>query len=205
MRALRLGANNYLKKPIRHAELIPLLKKYDSINRPIRLEQEILEQVVEKKLYMKVDNRFELIPRIVDYLVRETGAAIPEKKRFGVRLGLLELLTNAIEHGNLEINYDEKSEALESGKLDSLYEQRLADSSLSERKIAVAFKMDGTSCEWQITDEGKGFDWRTLMDSFDESRLLESHGRGILISQLYFEELKYNDAGNSVHVIKKLT
>lgn len=201
MQALRLGANNYMKKPIRHAELLPLLRKYSSIIEARTVEHEILGMIVEKNSAMKFDNRFEVISKIVDYLVMETGNSIPKDKRFGVRLGLLELLTNAIEHGNLGIGYDEKTTALESDSLESLYKRRLADPSLSGRKVTVAFRMNGTSCEWLITDEGKGFDWVTVRDSFDESKLLDLHGRGIFITQMYFDKLEYNEAGNAVRAV----
>lgn len=203
MKALRLGANNYMKKPIRHAELLPLLRKYSSVIEARTVEHEIMGSIVEKNFNMKLDNRFELIPQIVDHLIRETGHAIPEAKRFGVRLGLLELLTNAIEHGNLEIGYDQKSAALETETLESLYKKRQSDPALAERRVTVAFKMDGKSCEWLITDEGKGFDWQTVRNSFDESKLLEAHGRGIFITQFYFDELVFNHAGNAVRVTKK--
>lgn len=203
MRALRLGANNYMKKPIRHAELLPLLRKYNSVIEARTLDHEILGMIVEKNSTMKFDNRFEIIPKIADHLVLETGNSIPENKRFGVNLGLLELLTNAIEHGNLGIGYDEKSVALESDTLDSLYKQRQVDTALAGRMVTVAFKMNGTSCEWVITDEGEGFDWKTVRDSFDESKMLDAHGRGILITQMYFDELEYNDAGNAVRVVKR--
>lgn len=203
MQALRLGANNYMKKPIRHEELLPLLRKYSSVIEARTVEYEIMGSIIEKNVSMKLDNRFEFIPQIVDYLVRETGNTIPENKRFGVRLGLLELLINAIEHGNLEIGYDEKSAALKSNSLESLYEQRQAVPVFAERRVIVVFTMHENLCEWLITDEGKGFDWKTLQDSFEESKLLEEHGRGLFITQFYFDELIFNDAGNAVRAIKK--
>jgi len=203
MQAMRLGANNYLKKPTRHAELLPILKKYGSLIEARTYENEVLGMIVEKNYTMKFDNRFEIIPNIVDRLVLETGGILPKDKRFGVGLGLLELLTNAVEHGNLEIGYEEKSAALETDTLESLYKQRQADPLFAQRKVTVAFKMDGKSCEWLITDKGKGFDWKTVMDLFDESKLLEAHGRGIFITKFYFDELIFNDAGNAVRAIRR--
>lgn len=203
MQALLLGANNYMKKPIRHADLLPLLRKYSSIIGARTVEHEILGMIVEKTFTIKFDNRLELIPYIANQLVLETGNIIPEDKRSGVHLGLLELLTNAIEHGNLEISYDEKTTALEDDTFDFLYKKRQADPLLGQRKVTVSLKMDCLSCEWLITDEGKGFDWKTVIGSFDESKMLELHGRGIFITQIYFDELVFNDAGNAVRAIKR--
>lgn len=203
MRALGLGANNYMKKPIRHAELLPLVRKYNSVIESRTVEHEILGSIIEKNFIMQFDSRFELIPQMVEHLIRETGNTIPLAKRFGVGLGLLELLNNAIEHGNLEIGYDQKSDALKTDSLASLYKKRQADPLLAGRKVTVAFKMDSKLCEWLITDEGKGFDWKAVQDSFNESKLLEEHGRGIFITKFYFDELIYNDAGNSVRATSR--
>ncbi|MBN1550362.1 response regulator, partial [bacterium] len=97
MRALRLGANNYLKKPFTTEELVFLLRKYDALVENRTIGHEILGMIVRKELTMVFDNRIDLIPKIVDHLVQETANLFGEQERLSVRVGLFELLVNAVE------------------------------------------------------------------------------------------------------------
>lgn len=200
MRALQLGANNYLQKPIRHRDLLPLLDKYKSVVEARDRRGEVSGLVLHRGLTLEFDNRMERVTAIVDYLIAETNDAIPKGESLGIRLGLVELINNAIEHGNLGIGFEEKSAALEEGPgaLQSLYEARLDDPALAQRRVKVDFKMDPTGCEWVIADEGEGFDQSAIPDPTDTERLLSSHGRGIFLTRLKFDELEYLGAGNTV-------
>lgn len=48
MKALRLGATNYMPKPVRHGELLPLLRKYNSVIENRTVETEILGMIVQR-------------------------------------------------------------------------------------------------------------------------------------------------------------
>jgi anti-sigma regulatory factor (Ser/Thr protein kinase) len=61
---------------------------------------------------------------------------------------------------------------------------------------------DSFTCE--ITDEGPGFDWRSLPDPRDPENLFKPHGRGIILMANYFDQLTFNDQGNSITMVKKL-
>jgi CheY-like chemotaxis protein len=203
MQALHLGANNYFKKPVRHAELLPLLRKYDRLVKNRAIVQPILDMIVRQELTIQFENRVELLPGIIEHLVLVTGNTLSKVDGLGVRLGLFELLTNAVEHGNLEITYEEKTNALKSRALTALYAERLSDPVLAARKVTVEFTLEPAMCEWVISDEGKGFDWRqALRNISNTSALLEEHGRGILIAQHQFDHLEYLDVGSVVRVRK---
>lgn len=202
MQALRLGANNYLKKPVRHTDLLPLLRKYRSIIENRTIGREIIGMIIRRELTMKFDNRIDLIPKIVNHLVLETGDIFVEQEHLGISLGLFELLINAVEHGNLEITYEEKKAALESGTLLSLYTKRQSAPALEERKVTVDFRLDHSGCEWMISDEGKGFDWKSVQNPVDQANLLQLHGRGIFITRFQFDELEYSGKGNVVRAKK---
>lgn len=119
-------------------------------------------------------------------------------------LGFNELLTNAIEHGNLAIDYKLKSELLENENLASEIEKRLEQAPFCERKVRV--DVTRSCSEWiiDIIDEGAGFDWRPFLD-FDPLRAFDLHGRGIAISKkMAFDSLHYMGNGNQVRVTVKL-
>jgi len=205
VKALRLRANDYLLKPIRREDLLGIIQKYSTVVASRTLESEILGKIVRRESTIKIDNRLDLVGKIADRLMLDTGNAISKKDRLGVHLGLVELLMNAMEHGNLEITYEEKTAALEAipDAWMRLLSERLSQPTLASRIVTIDFKMNQEICEWIITDEGNGFNWKSLPDPLAEENLLESHGRGIMLSRMQFDEFQYIGNGNTVHVKKK--
>ena len=151
---------------------------------------------------MEFPTSIELIPKIVDNLLIEAACELDDNDRINVELGLVELITNAIEHGNLEISYLEKQKALDKNMFDKLYTEKLENPKYKNKKIYVDFITDDKGCEWTITDEGKGFDWKILPDPTDDNHILELNGRGVFITKFLFDELEYNGNGNVVRVKK---
>lgn len=204
MEALRLRANNYLRKPIEHAELLPLLEKYQALVEDRAIDAQIPSMVVRHALTLRVENRKELVPRIANHLVLMTGGAIAAHELVGVRLGLVEALVNAIEHGNLGITFEEKSRALQQGAqaMDALLAERMADPALSQRRATVEFKQEPTFCEWTVTDEGEGFDWKAVQNPLSERGMMGLHGRGLFLSRLQFDEFEHIGKGNVARMRK---
>ena len=112
--------------------------------------------------------------------------------------GISELLINAVEHGNLEISYQKKSELVANHEWQNEINRRLDDPRYSERIVTVIFERKESACYIQITDEGNGFNWKEYMD-VDPSRAMHNHGRGIaMANMLCFNKLIYNEKGNQV-------
>ena len=117
-----------------------------------------------------------------------------------IAMGLSELMVNAIEHGNLRIGYEEKSELRKQDKWESEIANRL---NLPENKeiyatIDILNNSDGVS--FTITDQGDGFEWDDFLE-FDTTRVIDNHGRGIaMANKLYFSKLEYKGKGNIVTV-----
>jgi CheY-like chemotaxis protein len=112
--------------------------------------------------------------------------------------GLMELLVNAVEHGNLGITYKEKSRLLMNGEWDTEVARRLQQVPWSSRSARLSFRRDGDIVEFTITDEGEGFDWHPYM-KLDAERAFDLHGRGIAMANLMsFRSLEYRGSGNTV-------
>ncbi len=206
LRALQLRANDYLVKPARETTIITLLRKYAAVLATQSRRNEPPIQVTANHLGMRIPNRLDLVPRIADRLAGETVDVLPHEARLGVRLGLVEMITNAIEHGNLGIDYDEKSALIERGAEAWLATigQRAKEPAYASRTVTVAFDLDASRCEWLIRDEGEGFDWQSVPDCVDPDNLLELHGRGILLTRMGFDEVTYLGKGNEVRLVKRL-
>ena len=118
--------------------------------------------------------------------------------RFNLQIALSELLNNALEHGNLEISYEEKSKWMEeNGEIVSLIEQKRLDQKFSNRKIGISYILNQDFCSFTISDDGNGFDWKKYTQKQAEEST-QLHGRGIQLSGEMVGTLSYNDKGNKV-------
>ena len=206
LKALRLRANDYLVKPILPQDIIANLQKYSDVLATRSEERDLVELILHRQLTMKLGNQLDILGKIVNRLIEETEGRIPAADRMGIRLGLLEILRNAIEHGNLEITYDEKTAAQEGNSkgLEDLIVERLSKPQYKNRSVHIYFQMDEESCEWTITDEVSGFDWKKVPDPNDPENLLSTHGRGIMLTRLNFDNVSFLEKGNRVVLQKKI-
>jgi anti-sigma regulatory factor (Ser/Thr protein kinase) len=122
--------------------------------------------------------------------------AAPDPTR--VVLGLTELILNAIEHGNLEISYEEKSRLIAADALSSEVERRLADTAYRAREARLLLARSKDAVEFVVQDEGAGFNWHPYLE-MSPDRAFDTHGRGIAMSRLLsFDHIEYRGSGNQV-------
>lgn len=118
-----------------------------------------------------------------------------------VAMGLSELMINAIEHGNLHIGYEEKSELRKQDKWESEIVARLELPENKDKYASVEVLNNSNGVTFTIADKGNGFDWEEFME-FDTTRVMDNHGRGIaMANKLYFSSLEYQGSGNTVTVV----
>ena len=116
-------------------------------------------------------------------------------------LGLSEILINAVEHGNLSISYEEKSELQKRGAWESEIQRRLALPEYANKQVQVQYTTSATEIAVTVCDEGKGFDWRPYLE-VDPARATDTHGRGIALARMIsFDEVRYAGTGNQVTCI----
>ena len=136
---------------------------------------------------------------LVSYLYNTNR--ISEEDRFNLQMALMELLTNALEHGNLEISFKEKSDWMnKGGDMLQLYRQKSAMPQYSARKIKITYEIGKTKSRFIIHDDGNGFDWRKYVNKADNAQAdtKEFHGRGISLSKDLVTGISYNEKGNQV-------
>jgi len=125
-----------------------------------------------------------------------------DPRRTPVSLGLVEILTNAIEHGNLGISFEEKREALRGSVFYDLARERSRKDPWKDRLVRARCVVDPAAglVRYEVEDEGDGFDWRNLPNPFHQNNIGARHGRGILMARHAFQTLCYNDKGNRVQL-----
>ncbi|HOX49357.1 MAG TPA: cyclic nucleotide-binding domain-containing protein, partial [Spirochaetales bacterium] len=134
---------------------------------------------------------------VTNYLYNANLIGRDEKEKLHV--ALLELLINAIEHGNCRIGFDEKTAWLErNGDIMELIREKNRDPAVRARKVYFSYTITPERSRFDIRDEGEGFDWRARLSSGDGVVEPGLHGMGMRMANLYVRELAYNDKGNAV-------
>ncbi|TGL61582.1 7TM diverse intracellular signaling domain-containing protein [Leptospira sarikeiensis] len=123
-----------------------------------------------------------------------------------IRTCLREVLINAIEHGNLGISFDEKTESMRAGNYMEFIQKRQREAFYGARNVKVAYSLNSKRIGFEIEDEGDGFDLKKILNLDGEKLNEESytHGRGIMMTRKVFDVVKFNEKGNKVLLIKYL-
>ena len=103
--------------------------------------------------------------------------SLSEAALFDIRLCLEEALINAMKYGN----------AL-------------------RKDLEVELEVEGSPEEVRITvqDQGPGFDVKKLEDCTQEQNLFRNHGRGVYLMHQLMDEVRYNEKGNRLLMVKAL-
>ena len=169
----------------------------DEILRFFHSEKQSL--IMGNQLFLAGDVAYRITHNLRRYTDTETAELI--------RLALVEMIINAIEHGNLEVTFEEKSKALGEGMYADFIARRQRDPAYENRRVRIDLSLGPEAAMYTISDEGPGFDHRAFvkMDIADVNVPMKLHGRGMIISKKIFDEIRYNEAGNSVTLVKKLS
>lgn len=205
--ALRGGAVNYFNKPIDINELVETLARYAMLAAGYDFELYAGSMIESERLMLKLSNDLSQVNYAVQMIVNHCRAVFPLEDMYTLRFGLYEMIVNSIEHGNLGITYEEKTEALERNQLNDLIRERNQDPVYGARRVRIDCLLtpDGISCT--IEDEGDGFDHSMYSAAEDPAALFEQlgtsmHGRGIMLTSLQFDKVEFNDKGNRVTIVK---
>ena len=99
-----------------------------------------------------------------------------ETDRFAVHLALDEALSNAVRHGN---RGDEA------------------------KTITVDCSVGDDAIRLSVTDEGHGFDPRSVSDPTVDENLKRAEGRGLFLMKTYMDHVYFNAEGNCVILVKR--
>jgi len=209
--ALRLGITDFIKKPVTISDLLAAIERMEGSRRITGGHADHAAnlpssaRLVSHSHIYTIGNDVSELPVFVGAVVLEIAPGLERRRRDGLQLALREVMINAVEHGNLAISYQEKSEAIEAGSLEALVEARARHERFRDRKVRVETTCTPERIDIVVEDEGEGFDWRSLPDLTDPTNLLRAHGRGVLLAHLSVDSLTYNDRGNRVTLSTKLT
>jgi len=195
---IQSGVYYYLTKPYEEDLLLAIVKTAieDYGNR-----RKLIEEAARSRLVIGL---FYTLGMRVKTLNDAQGTAafisnmFPEPEK--VVAAICEFITNAIEHGNLEIDYNKKKELAISGKWKDEIDARLIQPQYRDKYAIVKFSKHDEYCELIIEDQGNGFDWKPYLE-LSADRATDPNGRGIATSIPAFKKVEYNEKGNVVTCI----
>ena len=201
LKALRGGATNFFKKPFAVRELI------EEIRKVVEFRLEAARSSLFSPLLVEETKTF-VMPRadspffpIINQITLQLPCILPSEDILNLKIGIEEVITNAIEHGNLGISFDEKSKAFQEGRLPELIAAKGRQSDAAGRCVRITSRLSPERFEITVRDDGQGFDWRNL-PAVEPENLLAFNGRGLFLTKIYFDEVAFNDAGNEVTLKK---
>ncbi len=134
-------------------------------------------------------------PKDIPDLAEELAEFFPQPAE--VATAIHELLLNAVEHGNLDIGFEAKSELLRLGRWADEISRRLALPENAQKKVEIKVMESENKRLLEISDQGKGFAVQAQLQQ--PAPLTHPHGRGLMVAMHSgFDSIGFNAAGNRV-------
>ncbi|MBF0288976.1 MAG: response regulator [SAR324 cluster bacterium] len=195
------GAYYYLAKGFERDTLLTIVKSAISDYKGYVSLQNELEETIESVKLMESAAFKIRVPHDAYNLVKLLAHGCPNPKKAAV--GLIELLLNGIEHGNLGFSYDEKKQSIQNKEWQDEVKQRLELPENITKTVSLDYTLQDDEIHFLIKDQGEGFDWKKFLE-FDPERLFDPNGRGIAMAHgQCFDELEYRGKGNEVLAVIK--
>lgn len=169
------------------------------------LEEKELEYAMPLYPYMTIPSMIKILQHQFKTLSEATALAshlsnyTPNHSM--TTMGLSEIFLNAIEHGNLGIEFRTKSMFASEKQWFEEINKRLLDTANIHKYVSVTTELTPHYIKFTVTDQGQGFDFEKYHDIKNVS-LTDTNGRGILIAkEAVFDKVIYSAPGNTVECI----
>jgi PAS domain-containing protein len=172
-----------------------------------KMEDSLLKYFISEYQKFDIGNYLITAEEISYRITRNLERYIDQKEVNMIRVALREIIINSIEHGNLNISFDEKTEMMKNNKFFEIIGKKQNDPVYINKRVRIEYSLDPDKVIYKISDEGKGFDYEKILNidiDATNSSFLE-HGRGIIMATSTFDEIKYTNNGKSVILKKTIT
>jgi DNA-binding response OmpR family regulator len=171
---LMVGADEYLVKPFELPILDEAVKKvfekYEKLKK-IGLEFNINIEASSDMNYIKEINK-------IATWIFSNNLNIDEWVVNDILYSLIEIVTNAIEHGNKKN---------------------------IEKKVKIECKVFKVDIIIKVEDEGEGFEPEKVLKELENADIYRPRGRGLIITKNLMNELKFENNGKTIIMRKKIT
>lgn len=203
VQALQRGAASYVPKKRLADDLVETVERVLAASHDERSSSQLMNRMALNEYEFVLENDLGLVMSVANYLQQGVRSMrlCGDTDRLRVGIALEEALLNAYYHGNLEVSSELRE--VDHKAFYELARQRALEAPYWDRRIRVRAKFTRDEVSYTIRDEGKGFDYSKLPDPTDPANLERCSGRGVLLMRTFMDEVRFNDAGNEVTLVKQ--
>jgi len=160
----------------------------------------LLERKPDFAFIISTDSAYR-IPILAKPLVTQANAihGMSRLQCWTMQTALHELITNAINHGNLAANSIVNLNRDNLTALGQLLMDRLHEPRFAQRYLTCTMHLSPMSITWNIADDGPGFDVAATIERIMEDPLRYT-GRGILMARKSASSLRFDGGGRIAEV-----
>jgi CheY-like chemotaxis protein len=176
VKAFKMGAVNYLRHPYDKEELCSIVEKTLAYKLRFVDDLKVLPHVHEK-IEFELPSDVSLMNGVLHYLlerVAKLGVIKPERSNLFIALD--EAFVNAVKHGNKNDH---------------------------SKLVRITAELSSKEARFTVEDEGEGFNVQEIPDPRDPENLFKTSGRGVLLIYNIMDEVKYNERGNRLTMVKR--
>ena len=176
IKAFKLGAANFLRKPYDREELRAIVDK--TLGYKLRFLEDLkVLPYAREHIEFELPSDLSLMNGVLHYLIeRAAGLGLIQPERSNLFIALDEAFVNAVKHGN-------KSDP--------------------KKLVRITADLSAREARFQVEDEGEGFDPKSIPDPLDPANLFKTSGRGVLLIHNIMDEVSYNERGNRLTMVKR--
>ncbi|HEX8721762.1 MAG TPA: ATP-binding protein [Pyrinomonadaceae bacterium] len=176
VKAFKLGASNYLRKPYDKEELAQIVDK--TLGYKLRFVEDLkVLPYVREHIEFELPSDISLMNGVLRYLVERVAAlGVIKPDTSNLFIALDEAFVNAVKHGNKQ----------DTSKL-----------------VRITADLSAKEARFTIEDEGEGFDVNAIPDPRDPENLFKTSGRGVLLIYNIMDQVEYNERGNRLTMVKR--
>lgn len=202
MAALNAGASSYVPKLRLPQLLVPTIGTVMELAATHHNRRRVIGCLRNMDLRFELDNDNSLVGPMIKYLEDHIGSLRLCDEHELVRIGvaLHESMSNAINHGNLELDSELRQE--DERIYYELAEARKLMWPFCDRRVHVFASLNNDHVRFVIRDEGPGFNHQKVRDPLQEENMDRVGGRGLLLIRSFMDDVSYNSAGNEITLVK---
>ena len=202
--ALRRGATSYVPKSAMHESLAETVNQVLAVRLATSRAVDVCDCLTQVQLELQLPNNSSLVPGVISRLHTAVNDVrlFDEMEWTQIAMALDEAILNAMIHGNLEVS-SALREVDDGQPYTDQIEKRQHQSPYRERRVFVSLTASRTQAIFVIRDEGAGFDMASVPDPTDPANLENVSGRGLLLINAFMDEIKHNDRGNEITMLKR--
>ncbi len=201
LEALRAGAINYSPKSALSRDLVRTIQKVISVAEKVASNAVVSLAPTE---YFDVQFEIENDAEMIWPLIEQLQSNLPPwstTDQLQIGMALDEAMSNAMYHGNLEVESDLKE--CEENEFYKLVGERQSEAPYCDRTVRIQARFTPDEFEISVADQGPGFDPETVEDPRKEENLSKLSGRGLLLIRSFMDDVWHNETGNKITMVKR--